>query len=248
MIPGAFFVLGTLAIVVYMYWPVDAGRLEFPAPDASEAHVVVLAHGVRDTPERWATPLAGILEARRPGDRVVALDWSVYAGEPFRCSVAGKRVGAALGRRLAANPNVRSVHAIGHSCGAFVALGLCEAIRASGRSIPIQNTYLDPVSVYGGFFWAYGVERFGSCADFSEAYIDTEDTVPGSNQGLPLAHTFDVTEARKRSGHEGTPHNWPTIYYSRLAAKNRQPDLRFERDLGDRYPAGVLQKIAATAL
>lgn len=62
-----------------------------------------------------------------------------------------KKIGHQLGLRLLKETKVKSIHVIGHSCGAFVALGLCEAVKEQSSDIKIQTTYLDPVSVYAGY-------------------------------------------------------------------------------------------------
>ena len=67
-----------------------------------------------------------------------------------------------MGQRLLKETKVKSIHVIGHSCGAFVALGLCEAVKEQSSDIKIQTTYLDPVSVYAGVWWNYGVDKFGT--------------------------------------------------------------------------------------
>ena len=87
----------------------------------------------------------------------------------------------------------------------------------------MQSTYLDPVSVYSGLLWDYGLNHFGRCADFSDAYIDIEDTVPGSNQNLPYAYTFDVTQLRKKNNVVYLPHKWPTIFYLNALKKSQVP-------------------------
>ena len=87
----------------------------------------------------------------------------------------------------------------------------------------MQTTYLDPVSVYSGLFWDYGLNHFGRCANFSDPYIDTEDTVPGSNQNLPHGYTFDVTQMRKDNKVVYPPHKWPTIFYINTLKNNQVP-------------------------
>lgn len=77
-----------------------------------------------------------------------------------------------------------------------MALGLCEAVKEKNSAIQIQTTYLNPVSVYTGVLWDYGINKFGICADFSDSYIDIRDSVLGSNVNLPHTATFDVTDLR----------------------------------------------------
>lgn len=124
-----------------------------------------------------------------------------------------KKIGIEIGKRLATLTSLKAIHAIGHSCGAFVTLGICEGAKSVNPQLIVQTTYLDPVSVYSGIFWDYGIDHFGTCGDFSDSYIDTRDTVPGSNQALPHVFTFDVTLQQTEKDAQYPPHAWPTRFY-----------------------------------
>jgi hypothetical protein len=124
--------------------------------------------------------------------------------------VDGLQIGRELTKQLASSSNITSLQAIGHSCGSFVVLVLCRGLRDARSNIQVQSTYLDTVSIYGGFWWNYGVKHFGECADFSEACFDSQDGFPGSDQPLPNAYSFDVTAARGSSASKLTPCVWPT--------------------------------------
>ena len=152
-----------------------------------------------------------------------SLNWQPFSDSFLTCSVAGKNLGEEIGSAIAKNINVKGVHLIGHSCGAFVILGICEQIKLLNKSIEVQTTYLDPVSVYSGLFWQYGIENFGRCADFSDTYIDTHDTVPGSNQLLPHSVTLDVTQIRIKNNVDIAPHAWPPHYYIEAYRKKEVP-------------------------
>ena len=106
----------------------------------------------------------------------------------------------------------------------------------------VQTTYLDPVSNYGGLFSSFGIEKFGDCADFSEAYIDTEDSVPGSNQRLLSAYTIDVTEVRKKLQLNESPHLWPVRYYTSLVRRDDHPLFRNDTALAEKFPPGEMVK------
>ena len=237
-LPTLLFLVGSLSLFIYTFWPV---ALEIPQFTPS-GHMTLLSHGIYDTPASWATPLGEKIEQRMAGQSVQAIDWSKYSRSIFRCSVNGYRLGKKMGRKIAATAEVTSLHLIGHSCGAFVVYGLCKGVKENRSEITVQTTYLDPVSNYGGFWKGYGLNHFGNCADFSEAYIDTGDQVPGSNELVPNTHTVDVTNARKKSSYDGNPHLWPLEYYSHLVEKGRNPLLVRESDLADRYPTGTLEK------
>ena len=121
--------------------------------------------------------------------------------------------------------------------------GICEAVKSDRKDVLIQTTFLDPVSVYGGIFWNYGVEKFGSCSDFGDSYIDTGDPVPGSNDLIPHTITFDVTGARKKSGFKGLPHVWPVVYYQGLVREGRNPELIKDSGILNEYSPGTLVRV-----
>ncbi len=222
--------------------------MAMPPVSTSAQHIILIAHGLGDTAATWSNQLKSTMQQQlaQEGDAIqlISLDWNPYSIPSFRCSVNGKRIGAILGQAMSVSKQLESVHLIGHSCGSFVVLGLCESLKAKRKNILTQSTYLDPVSIYGGVFWNYGINRFGSCADFSEAYIDHEDAVPGSNQRLPNTHTFDVTQARKKNHFDQSPHIWPTVYYQQLVETGNQPSLRKTPALPSLYPPGILQQIS----
>lgn len=238
-LPTALFLLVTLALLLYTYSPRDYGEMVRPAIAPESRRVTVIVHGLRDRLEQWAKPLREELEAGGYEGTALALDWRPFSHSTMRCSVDGLRIGRELGRHLAAQPEVDFVHAVGHSCGSFVVLGICRGVRERRPSLRVQATYLDPVSIYGGLFWRWGINRFGECADFSEAYIDTGDTVPGSGEPLPNAYTTDVTGARLDSDSTTLPHMWPTTYYRGLVRAGIQPDLELDKALTERRPKGA---------
>lgn len=216
LLPGIPFVVLSLAYTGYVFWPRNIDAITAIDLDPEARTLVVAAHGVRDSAASWSDELR--LALGRDGTQAVSLDWRPYSDSPLVCSVVARRIGRAIGQKVAQqHGSLQAIHAIGHSCGAFVALGICEGMRTmagvEGKPIRIHTTYLDPVSVYAGFFWRYGVDHFGRCADFSDAYIDTRDGVPGSNELLPFAHTFDVTAVGRAQAPDEPPHNWPARYY-----------------------------------
>lgn len=242
-IPGGVFIIVSIGILIYTYRSVDYSQIKMPVPNPGDKHVYVLAHGLRDTTASWSDPLKQLLEEKNPGDRVISLEWKPYSESTFRCSVDGRRIGLKIGKELAAGKNLESMHLIGHSCGSFVILGICEAVKSVRNDVSIQTTFLDPVSVYGGLLWSYGINRFGGCSDFSDSYIDREDTVPGSNDFIPNTVTFDVTEVRKKANFKGSPHVWPTVYYQQLVRSERNLELRKGRWIPSRHPDGMLIRV-----
>ena len=170
--------------------------------------------------------------------------WTTFSGRQTWSDRLKQALTTADGNEQTSHENLQSLHLIAHSCGSFVSLGICQALKAHRNDVTVQSTYLDPVTVYGGVFWDYGVTRFGSCADFSDAYIDIADTGPGSNQLLPLTHTFDVTPARKRAGFARPPHVWPKVYYLRRAQHQTILDLRADPSVSTSYPRNALEPLS----
>jgi len=236
LVPSIPFIFTSLGLLIYVYWPRNFSSItQFSISDNVE-YITLSAHGVNDSPASWSDELEELMsispypQLNNIRSLNKSIDWQKYANNVFICSVAGKKIGTDIGKRLANQPSLKAVHAIGHSCGAFVTLGICEGIKSMNPEIIVQTTYLDPVSVYSGVFWDYGIENFGSCADFSDNYIDTRDTVPGSNQALSNTYTFDVTLKQTEDDALYPPHAWPTHFYIK-AYKDQQVPLLYKADL-----------------
>jgi hypothetical protein len=228
-LPGIPFVLSTLGLLAYSFWPRDFTESTNFLINERAAYITLSAHGVKDTPASWSDQLMTLMleypskQVTNLHQQTVSIDWQDFSKNVFICSTAGKQLGVEIGTRIAKQTNIKGVHVIGHSCGAFVALGICQGVKSVNTNIVVQSTYLDPVSVYGGIFWDYGLEHFGSCANFSDSYIDTEDSIPGSNQALQHSITFDVTSIRLNGGYNIPPHVWPTKYYIESYKKEEVP-------------------------
>ena len=208
----------TVVAAGYMHIPLQQKALAPVEIPPNTTAITISIHGLRDTTDSWASPLTSQLASQAQSDshHFLAFDWNPYSQNFLRCSVDGKSIGYKLGKQMSTNPTLEQVELVAHSCGSFVALGICDALKDHRAGIEVKTVYLDPVSIYGGFFWKYGLGNFGACADTSEAYIDTGDKVPGSNQALEHSTTYDVTQARIKAGYTGSPHVWPTIYYQEL--------------------------------
>ncbi len=245
-LPGIPFVLFPLGFFGYILWPYDVDAVIDVELEPTTQHINLSAHGVKDNPASWSDALQQVMQ-QYPRNRQasISLDWRPYSENVMLCSTAGKRVGEKLAERLVAETDLISVHAIGHSCGSFVIHGLCQRLKQIKPSVQVHTTYLDPVSVYAGLWWDYGVNHFGNCADFSDAYIDTGDTVPGSNQALVNAHTFDVTAVRIETGSKIAPHNWPTRYYLTAYQQGRVPIVDgAPTQLQQDFPKGMLTRVS----
>ncbi|PLY00840.1 MAG: hypothetical protein C0623_06505 [Desulfuromonas sp.] len=240
-VPGIPFVLTSLFIVIYSTVPWPTGqKVEMGKIDAGVEEVIVLIHGKGDQPSSWADGFAAEIDALLLNDRqqAVTVNWSEYSTDLFRSTLNARRIGHALGAELSAFKNLEKLHLIGHSAGSFVVYGICERIKEERAEVFVQSTYLDPVGIYAGVDWGYGPRNFGSCGDISDAYIDREDGVPGSNAPLDHPHTFDVTARRKAAGFKGLPHLWPIEYYRRAVLGGTLPYWQPEEAALKRYPPG----------
>ena len=187
--------------------------------------LIILIHGKGDNPSSWAEGFAAELEKNilTSQQQAVTVDWGQYSNDLFRSTLNGRRIGHDIGSKLVRNNKLQRLHLIGHSAGSFVVYGICEIVRKKRAEVFIQTSYLDPVSIYGGIDWGYGTRNFGSCANISDAYIDRDDGVPGSNAPLDYPHTFDVTALKNGASFNGSPHVWPIEYYRRAVLQQRLP-------------------------
>lgn len=235
-IPGVPFIFISIGLQIYMHWPRSYQDIEIKELNSQSQYLTLSAHGVNDTAQSWGIPLKTLMEQQENSQlsvfiqQHIALDWQPYSNNALLCSVAGKSIGKKLAKQVSNLPHLKGIHLIGHSCGSFLIYGFCQQLKADNSAIKVQTTYLDPVSVYSGVFWQYGVENFGRCADFSDTYIDTEDTVPGSNQMLEHSITFDVTQLRKSNKLTYASHAWPTHFYLN-AYNNKQVPIYFNNPI-----------------
>jgi hypothetical protein len=225
-----------------MYWPENFDTIDFNQFQTEQSSLILLAHGAHDKSESWLIPLQQAYNKRQHSAQVMPLNWSNYAQTPLNCAIKAGRIGKLLGEEILISKNLNNVHLIGHSCGAFVIYAACKAIKETNNNIVVQTTYLDPLSI-NGINWRYGLDHFGTCADYSEAYIDTEDGVIGSNELLPHTHTYDVTAVRKATNSSSSPHNWPTMYYLQLVTAGIEPNYAFDKTLADKKPRGILEVV-----
>ncbi len=242
-IPVVPFILSTLGLLAYSFWPRDFTETTDFIIEEKTQYLTLSAHGVKDSPASWSDQLMSLMR-KFPSKQIatmhqqtISIDWQNFSKNVFMCSTAGKQLGFEIGTKIAKQHNIQGVHIIGHSCGAFVALGICQGVKSDNTNIIVQSTYLDPVSVYGGIFWDYGLDNFGRCANFSDSYIDTEDSIPGSNQALPYSITFDVTNVRRDRNLHVPPHVWPTKYYIELYKQQKLPIFfKAASHISDRFP------------
>lgn len=189
-----------------------------PPQTAGARYLLLVVHGSGDTAADWpadviqkvATTIAG----REQWD-LVAYDWSTYAGSKTSASKAGLEIGNYIGETLSsADYSYERIQLVGHSVGAFVIQGACDAYRKKGSGAALMHlTFLDPFTGNGFIDWTYGKRRFGRGADFAEAYINTDDPVPSTNGALKNAHNFDVTALAPASLAGSERHWWPVYFY-----------------------------------
>jgi hypothetical protein len=109
---------------------------------------------------------------------------------------------------------VEAVHLVGHSAGAYLLDPLCAALKErAARPVRVEMTFLDPIGFQGAFDWGWGARNYGACADYAEAFINTDDGVPGTNAPLARAFNVDVTDAGRRAAFAASGHRWPVRYY-----------------------------------
>ncbi len=189
-----------------------------PPQTVGARYLLLVVHGSGDTAAGWPADvlqkIAATMVHREQWD-LVAYDWSAYAGSKTSASKAGLEIGSYIGETLASEAySYERIQLVGHSVGAFVVQGACDAYRKNGsKTARIHLTFLDPFTGNGLIDWTYGKRRFGQGADFAEAYINTDDPVPSTNGFLRKAHNFDVTALAPASLTGSDRHWWPVYYY-----------------------------------
>ena len=234
-IPIISFVLVNVVLLTLYYWPPDVDDIDYRQFISRQPRAILMAHGATGDTKAWVDPLAEIYRQQGVDAQLMPIDWSQYAKNPYLCATKGTAIGERIGQQLAQSQFLESVHLIGHSCGGFVIYNACLELKKQKPTVLVQTTYLDPVSIYGAERY-FGVEHFGDCADYSDAYVDTEDQVVGSNQALVHAQTYDVTEERRAQGYTGLPHNWPTVFYQQAVKQQALTTLFDDPSLVDKEP------------
>jgi len=184
------------------------------------------------------------------------VDWSQDSADILQASVKGTKIGEALGKQLARilqtqdTGNVRNVHIIGISVGAFPANGFVQTLDSTIRpslrkNINLQLTLLDPFQQKAVLGFRYGKKNFGKGCDYAQQYLNTDDPVPSTNDSLPYCATTDVTPLRPS---EVFGHDWPLIYYSNELRGKMKDDTA--GDAGDlaMIPIEMRKKIGETEL
>ena len=139
---------------------------------------------------------------------VIVFNWMPwFTSNTDRLSFQSASVGAALGKMLASNRDMRSLHIVGTSAGSFAADACCSAyvaaaaVASAGYSrAAVRLTLADPFAARDGasFQSGRGAQFFGKDADFAEHYLNTDDIVPNTAVPLPLCYCYDVTGSAER--------------------------------------------------
>jgi len=237
---GVAWVAGVLAALalgleIYTRWPSSA---ELPplALDADTRYVVLLIHGSRGSNE----PAFIEMERRfkeangaTPGVAVVRLIWAPHDTR-IRSYAHSRRIGAAIGRELAALPLLADVRMVAHSAGAYFLDPICEAYGANADANPpahFEMTFLDGIGIRGGWDYDWGYRSHGRCADFARSIYSANDPAPGHNEPYDHAHNIDVTDAPGRAGSDRPGHYYPLRYFlDGLDRDEMQPRLRTHAD------------------
>ncbi|MDC8829449.1 esterase/lipase family protein [Alteromonas gilva] len=238
--PAIPFVVVTLGLLAFSYfpWPLTFD-IDAPVVAGNKEELIILIHGKDDSPDTWPTAFAKELEKSVLTDtqQVVTVDWYEYSTNLFRSANNARRIGHQLAEVLLENKQLKKVHVIAHSAGSFMAYGYCEMLKEINPEVLVHTTYLDPLGPYSGFQWHYGTQNFGSCADISDAYIDINDNVPGSNVPVEHTHTFDVSALRGLDKtYQGTAHMWPVQYYRSAVISGQLPFWEPGEEVLERYP------------
>lgn len=141
------------------------------------------------------------------------IEWSNFSSNILQASFNGQRIGRIAATQLLERArNLKSVHLIGISVGAFAADSACNEVKASLKdSAFVQLTLLDPFTQRGIFDVGYGAREYGKRADYFQQYLNTDDPVPSTNAPLGNSVCFDITAIRPEEVSFG--HDWPVAYY-----------------------------------
>lgn len=222
---------------------------ELPEATPGADRLLVIVPSGFDDPDVWADGMAtkvtdNLAEPERWD--VVVFGWKVDESEPIKAARRAADYGRWLGRELKddARYPYTHVHFLAHSLGAHV---IHEASDVLEGRLDIHETYLDPFGARGVLRTSYGQRRFGRNADYAEAYINNDDTVPYTDEPLRSLHTFDVTALASSAYDDEEGHAWPIKFYKRtvgdeavqvgfpLSLEALDGDLL---DLAESWPAG----------
>lgn len=173
----------------------------------NQGEAIVVVHGAGDNPESFALPLAAELADSTPrSPTVLVVDWEDAASNYLLAAGRGMEVGEGVARQLA---GYDPVTVIAHSAGAFVAHAIERNLSGAGLTLVL----LDPFTARSIFQWRYGRRQFGSDADYTWVYLNTNDRVPATNAICRNAVNLDVTALVATADNESERHRSPVYWY-----------------------------------
>lgn len=166
------------------------------------------------------------------------ITWEKYSSNILQASFNGQRIGRYVAQQLLNRAsNLKSLHVIGISVGAFAADSVGYQVKTSlEHAIDVQLTLLDPFTQRGIFDVGYGARKFGEKCDYFQQYLNTDDPVPSTNAPLETSVCYDVTAIRPQEVSFG--HDWPVAYYGQQKQIGIVPK-------SQRLPRGTLIKVTS---
>jgi hypothetical protein len=227
--------IGLLALIIgfeaYTRFFSFVGPLNVQIP-ADTRELVLVIHGSGGANDAGLLAIEkSFADINLPNHFAQFVNWSPFSDNIFRASANGEHLGELFGADLAKQlPNLQRLTLVAHSAGAYLLEPLCEAYRAKLKAQKqtaawVEMIYLDPIGTKGSLDYSHGYRHYGHCADFSRAYINLDDAVPGTNGLLKQAHNIDVTHAKGKAlflQQGGDGHYWPVEYFLALPVERRQ--------------------------
>ena len=164
------------------------------------------------------------------------IEWGKYSSNFLQASFNGQRLGRCAAKQLLERTrNLKAVHVIGISVGAFAADSVCNEVKAILKdSVDIQLTLLDPFTQRGIFDFGYGARKYGESVDYFQQFLNTDDPVPSTNNPLQKSVCYDITAIRPAEISFG--HDWPVAYNGHQEHTGIVPQ-------ADRLPRGTIIRL-----
>jgi hypothetical protein len=199
-------------------------------------HVTLVFHGSGGPDNYTDMLMKNLKRAWNKESYSSMIEWRKYSSNILQASFSAHRIGRCAAQQLLERArNLKSVHVIGISVGAFAADSMCHEVKISLKdSVDVQLTLLDPFTQRGILDVGYGARKFGDSADYFQQYLNTDDPVPFTNTPLAKSVCYDITAIRPEQISFG--HDWPVAYYAQQKKTGIVP-------LADRLPRGTLIRV-----
>ena len=208
-----------LGLEVYIRFPFIGNVMPIALANSTKGQVHVLFHGFGGQDANTDRIVNNLNVDSCKDEIALSYDWIKYRGNILRAAANGMSVGRKLGRQLAEETEISSLHCIGISVGSFAA-DACVSEFNKRRKKPTRLTLLCPFQQRGLFGVNYGKNNFGKRADLCEQYYISDDPVPGCSKPLVHAHAIDITNVPERKQFLPLPgdsiHAFPADYYGRV--------------------------------